>query len=305
MLIAMAGMPFSLGWMLAGSEGGLWSLILVAVLHLLAPNLPPAWVMRLHRAMPLDYRFAAGLHHELSRIARKAGLQWQPELYRIASPALNAFAVGEDGGSAIAVTEGLLRRLSHRELVAVLAHEVSHIRNLDTRSLALSEIFRQVTSAFALLGQTLLILLSLLLAMGEDQVMLYWPAVMLLLFSPVISGLLQLAFSRTREFQADLDAAALTGDPEGLASALYKLNTGARGFLGQLLHPRGAEGRDWLRSHPDSKERIRRLLELVRPVRSYQSANRVGYNSPVFGVPAPYQGLMPREMDFNWRRSQW
>ena len=134
---------------------------------------------------------------------------------------LNAFTVGDREEAVIALTDGMLRRLDLRELAGVLAHEVSHIRNRDLWLMSLADLAGRLTRVMTLLGLGLVIVgLPLWLGGGAQPPVLL---ILLLLFAPQLTVLLQLALSRAREFDADLDAAGLTGDPDGLISALAKL----------------------------------------------------------------------------------
>ncbi|MBF0587740.1 MAG: M48 family metalloprotease [Magnetococcales bacterium] len=163
----------------------------------------------------------------------------------------------------MALWGGVLQRLDRRELTGVLAHEISHIKNGDTRVMTLADLFRRLTLAWSTLGQILFLLMLPIMYLNEAT--LSWIAFGILLAAPSVSVLLQLALSRTREFQADLDAATLTGDPQGLASALRKIEQPKRSLWNRILFPVGAPGNsDWLRTHPNTGERIKRLLELTK-----------------------------------------
>jgi len=117
----------------------------------------------------------------------------------------------------------------------------------------------RVTSLMSFLGQILLfVLIPVSLFTGEGIPLL---AVALLVFAPTISALLQLALSRTREYDADIAAVELTGDPRGLASALSKLERQRGGWMQRLFVMRAP---NWLMTHPSTHERIRRLMELER-----------------------------------------
>jgi heat shock protein HtpX len=171
--------------------------------------------MRLYRARPVSAQEAPALWNAVQALTERAGLPRWPELYYLPSQVMNAFAVGTPVNSAIGLTDGLLRHLDLREIVGVLAHEISHVHNNDLRVMGLADLFSRGTSILSLLGQILLLLnLPLILF---TQVTVNWWAIALLVFAPNLSALAQLALSRTREFDADLNAARLTGDPEGLA----------------------------------------------------------------------------------------
>ncbi len=265
-LLLIGGMMLLLGLtarLLFGDGAFLWTAGMVAVVLLLAPRLSPRIVMRLYRAKPLTVAQAPELVGAVAELAQRAALPQVPALYWIDSPVMNAFAVGHREAAAIAVTRGLLERLAPRELVAVLAHELSHVRNNDMWVMGLADAVSRLTANLSMVGQLMILVNLPLLAMGG--VTLPWSALLLLVFAPLVSTLLQLALSRTREYDADLGAVLLTGDPEGLASALARLEREQGGWIERLLFPEGRNPNpSWLRTHPPTGERIRRLQALAR-----------------------------------------
>jgi heat shock protein HtpX len=176
---------------------------------------------------------------------------------------LNAFATGTPDKAVVGITEGLLRRLSLRELAGVLAHEISHIRNNDLAVMSLADVMTRFTQSLSYLALFLAIFNLPGLLMGESDISL--AALLLLYLAPTLGSLLQLGLSRTREYDADLEGAQLTGDPGGLASALEKLERYQGNFWEDLTLPvpgRRIPQPSLLRSHPPTEERIRRLLAL-------------------------------------------
>ncbi len=261
LLAVMAGFLALLGNLLWGPDGTLMLMAVGLLGVLFNPVVSPRLVMRMYGARPVAPEQAPALHQAVSRLAQRAGLPAAPTLYHVPSQMLNAFAVGNARRSAIAVTDGLLRRLDMRELVGVLAHEVSHIRNNDLWVMGLADMFSQSTRMLSLLGQFLLFVNLPLIMLSQVHV--DWFAVLLLVFAPNLSALMQLALSRTREFDADLNAARLTGDPDGLASALQKIEQAQGGWLERILMPGRREPvPSILRTHPETRDRIARLMEL-------------------------------------------
>ena len=139
------------------------------------------------------------------------------------------------GNAAIGVTDGILRGLNMGELTGVLAHEISHIEHNDIRVMAFADVISRVTSLFSSFGQFLLFINFPLLLVGMRPFS--WFAIILLIAAPTLSGLLQLAISRTREFDAEVGAVRLTGDAEGLASALQKLESYQANMFKRMLMP--------------------------------------------------------------------
>ncbi|HUJ85465.1 MAG TPA: zinc metalloprotease HtpX [Burkholderiales bacterium] len=258
LLAAMAALAGFLGWTLFG-QAGLWAAALGPVLALLGRGGSPDMILRLTRARPLAPEHAPGLYRLAGLLAERARLPRVPRLYRVPAPVLNAFAAGSRDNPAIALTDGLLAGLEPRELAGVLGHELSHLRANDVWVMTLAAVVGRMTSLMSLLGQLLLfILVPVSLFTGQGVPL---AAILLLVFAPTISGLLQLALSRTREFDADIAAVELTGDPGGLASALAKLERQRSGWMQRML---AARAPGWLLSHPSSAERIRRLMQIER-----------------------------------------
>ena len=243
-------------WLLFGITGIVWSFALGAFVLIAGPRFSPAMILRLYRARPLGPRHVPDLWSVLEELARRADLPAVPQLYYVASANMNAFAVGRPQHAAITITDGLLRRLNLRQLAGVLAHEVSHIANEDIRVMALADIVNRLTGILQTIG---LFLLFFGLWQGGRAIL----AAPVLILAPTVGALLQLALSRAREYDADLEAAQLTGDPEGLASALATLER-RQGRMWESFVLPGARVPDpsLLRTHPPAKERIRRLLEL-------------------------------------------
>ncbi|APH70318.1 zinc metalloprotease HtpX [Aquibium oceanicum] len=246
----------------AGGTGVVYALVFGAVSMWMVRRVSPKMVLSMYNARPLTRReFPEGVAL-VEELARRADLPSVPVLHVVPSKLMNAFAVGRREESAIAVTDALVRRMTARELAGVLAHEISHIANEDVKVMAFADMVSRFTSIMSTVGIFTLVLNVLGFAGGyEAQVP--WPAVLILIASPTIGGLLQLALSRTREYDADLNAAILTGDPDGLASALLKLERAQRRIWEGLVLP-GSRMPDAsvLRSHPITEERIRRLMAL-------------------------------------------
>lgn len=261
-MLAILGLSAFLLW---GWSGLVWALLLTGLSLLLAPSVAPEWVMHAYGARPLDpAEFPEG-YALLRRLCARAGLERIPRLYWLPTALLNAFAVGRPDRAAIGLSDGLLRALAPRELAGVLAHELSHVRNDDLWIMGLADVVSRLTSLLSWMGQLLLLVNLPFVLAGE--VVVPWLVVVLLILAPTIVGLLQLALSRAREYDADLDAAALTGDPQGLASALAKLERFQGRYWEEILLPgRRMPIPSLLRTHPPTEERIRRLLDLYEPV---------------------------------------
>ena len=262
LVVVLATLLATVGWLLWGNDGILYMLVFCAVSLVLQPFAGPELVLRLYRAQPIAPGEAPELHTLVERLAARANLPRVPRLYFVDTPIVNAFSVGSRNDAAIALTSGLLARLDPRQITGVLAHEVAHIAHGDVRVMSLADSLTRMTSVLSLTGQILLLVNLPLLLVGAAVV--NWLAVALLVFAPQIAMLVQLGLSRVREYDADLAAVALTGDPEGLASALMAIERAHRGWRAWLFPGWGSPEPSWLRTHPATEDRVRRLLELAR-----------------------------------------
>lgn len=253
-------------WAFGGTAGILYAIIFGGASMWAMRRVSPQMVLKMYKARPVtptEFPLGFRLINELSG---RAGLPVAPKLFVVPSKLMNAFAVGRREDSAIAITDALARNLTARELAGVLAHEMSHIAHGDMKVMALADMVSRFTSVMSTVG-----ILSLVLNLGSfaggggEQVP--WIAVLVLIAAPTVGGLLQMALSRTREFDADLGAATLTGDPDGLASALQKLER-AQGRRWETVFLPGGRIPDpsVLRTHPVTAERVKRLLALKKAV---------------------------------------
>lgn len=250
-----------IGFILADWEGMIWALTLSIILLLVAPKVSPTLVMRMYQAKLLNSSNAWEIHNIVAQLSNRAGLTAIPDIYYIPSSTINAFSVGSKKDPAIGVTDGLLKLLNVREMVAVLAHEISHINQNDMMVMGYADIINRVVSLMALLGLSVLVISLPFYLMGIIYIS--WSAIFILLLSPTLMSLLQLTLSRTREFNADMEAARLTGDPEGLALALQRIERTQGSFLEKIFLPsKTIPEPSVLRTHPEVNERIERLLSI-------------------------------------------
>ena len=259
-----------IAWVVVGTIAGPGLTLLMVgssvLALLLAPSLPKTLLLSAYRARRLTGRdFPQGIRM-VSELARRADLPRVPALYYVPSELPNAFALGDPRDSVICVTDGLLRLLDGRELAGVLAHEVAHVANRDLWIMGVADVLTRAVSLASWIGQLILVLNLPLLLSGAAYVP--WHIPLLLVFSPTLMALLQLALSRTREFDADRAAVDLTGDAEGLALALLKLDRRVGRFWEEMFLPgRRIPEPSLLRTHPPTAERVRRLRALSGPRR--------------------------------------
>ena len=261
LLVSLAALLSLLGWMVVGLQMALILIGAVIVLYWFGPMMSPLVLVKMNSGRRLIPAEAPRLHEMLRRVSLKAGLDRPPSLFYLPTEAMLAFTAGTRDNAVVAISGGMMRRLSRQELTAVLAHEISHIRQDDIRIMALASLAGRFTHLLSVFGHFMLLLSLPMVFMG--QLMISWPAIFLLIFSPTLSSLLQLALSRAREYNADMGAAELMGNPRPLASALAKIERIQQSQLSGLLWPTVARmpQSSWLRTHPPTKERIRRLLE--------------------------------------------
>ncbi|MBF0400451.1 MAG: M48 family metalloprotease [Magnetococcales bacterium] len=289
LLSGMVGILAVLGWMLAGEDGAWWSLILALSIGLFLPGITPSLVLRMSGAQWLHPRRYPDMYRLVTELSLRANLDEVPQLYRIPSATPNAMTVGTRRDASIAISDGLLKLLNRDELAAVFAHEISHIKNGDIRVISTADAFRRLTLAIASLVQLLLMLILPVLIMTGQSIS--WTALLILMAAPSLSALLQLALSRAREFNADLDASTLSRNPLALATALVKIEEYDRRLLRWLGLPFGKPNDlGWLRTHPKTQERVARIMELAsqpssRPM--FQATKRNGYSIPGLHSPWP------------------
>ena len=286
LLAGMVGLLTVCGWLLFGPDGILGVALGAALALVFGRGVSPRMVLRAYGARTLVPDQLPAVFDVLGRLTGRAGLARTPRLFYIRSVLPNAFAVGDREDAVIALTDGMLRRLDLRELAGVLAHEISHIRNRDLWLMSLADLTGRLTRVMTLLGLGLLVV-DLPLWLGGRA---HPPAllIVLLLLAPQLTMLLQLALSRAREFEADLDAVGLTGDPAAMISALVKLEHAQQGLWEQILMPgyRLSEP-SLLRSHPPTAERIARLEALygraAAPSAVVAAASPVDFAGPAAG----------------------
>jgi heat shock protein HtpX len=229
-------------------------------------------VLALHRAQELPPHAAPELHDMVAELARTAGIP-RPRLFLIDDPQPNAFATGRNPAhGVVAVTTGLLDALDSRELRGVLAHELAHIRNRD---ILVATIAAAMASLLTWMAQALSFGALFGGREGNDDDGGDLVGGLLFAFvAPIAATLVQLGISRSREYLADETGARLTGDPEGLASALVRLEgaaevipaatgspaTASLFIVSPLMRP-GPVLRLFA-THPATEERVARLQAL-------------------------------------------
>jgi heat shock protein HtpX len=260
----MAALLSYCGWIVAQWEGILWSLLGGATMLVLARRVPPALVLQAIGARPVARWEAPMLYEILDTLCRRAGLDRTPHLCWIGERFPVAFTIGGGEATTIGLCEVVAREMTAREISGILAHEIIHIRNGDLALMQLAMVVGQLTRMISQIA-FLLVFFSLFLRTVAAPAFPIIP-LLLLAVAPLAVGLLQLTLSRTREGEADLEAAELTGDAQGLASALVKLRRREQMLL-RGRFPTAAPLRvpSLFRDHPATEERIQALLTMPPP----------------------------------------
>lgn len=222
-------------WPPFGRPGVVAALLAVVGIVLLATRIAPSVLMQIYGARPYEAGDLAQLDGITAELSRRAGLPSAPRLYLVPSMVVTAFSFGNSRHFATALTEGLLRRLTTREIAAVLAREIAHAQRGDIVVFGIADWISRCAQGLYYLG-LLFAGLNVLSAIGGGE-RTPWLTVGLMVLAPTLMNLLQLALGRTREFDTDRAAALLTGDPLGVASAVSRLDASPGAPLEDLTPP--------------------------------------------------------------------
>lgn len=265
LVVLTAALMAGMGWLWAGPIGVAIALAVAAMEALLLPAAGPSTILRVLRAYPLPPLYAAELYAISDTLARRAGLPAAPRLFITSSPAVEAMAVaGARDDAAVVLSAGALRHLSPREMAGVLGHEISHLAAGDVRLFRLVGAMAASVRTMGVAGVAFV-----LVAAALDGLM---PGTTLFLLAfiagPLIATLAEAGLWRLREYAADDGAVSLTGDAQGLATALHHIETLHGNPLWRVLRglrrsPDSAPAP--LRSHPQTRDRIARLLSKTGP----------------------------------------
>lgn len=265
-----------LGLSVAGRYGLMLSFFLSFLMIVFYPAIKPSVIARFYGATYVSAKEAHVLYSYLEELSKRAELEKAPSIYLINTDAMAAFTIGRSKDSIIVLSRGLIDGLELPETVSVLAHEIAHILNNDLWLMSITDIISRVAAMLSLIGQILIMIYLPIFLLKESHVP--WVAIAILIFSPLVISLLQLSFSRVREYDADVTSAYLTGETKNLASALQKIEYGERGLFGMVFFPAKKENSPSLfRTHPDTGERIRRLAQIelppdIKPIKFEQHA---------------------------------
>lgn len=268
LMAAMTAIVMLLGWMMGGQGGAVIALLIAGGGNLFALWNSDKMVLRQQGAVELTPQQGGDLYALTAALAERAGLP-MPKLYLLPTEQPNAFATGRNpDNAAVAVTQGLLRGLNREELAGVIAHELAHIKHRDTLTMTVTA---TMAGAIAMMGN------MLLFTGGRQGRGGGIGAILAMVLAPLAAGMVQMAISRSREYEADREGAAICGQPMALASALAKISRIAGRTMNVpaernpasaamfIINPLGALRMDNLfATHPPVEERIARLRTMAR-----------------------------------------
>jgi len=272
LLAAMTALFAGVGYLIGRGPGMAFALLFAGGMNLFSYWNADKIVLKMYRAQPVDEQHPNAVVRnyvaDVRQMARDAGLP-QPQVAIIPNDQPNAFATGRNpDNAAVCATTGLLDMLTREEVRGVMAHELAHVKNRDTLIMTVTATIAGAIAALANFA---------LFFGGNDRER---PGgvigtIALMLLAPMAAGLVQMAISRGREYEADRVGAEIAGDPQALASALQKIDAYARRITNQtaernpasgqmfIINPLAGRGADNLFStHPATGNRVRALMEL-------------------------------------------
>ncbi len=269
LMAALTGIFLVVGFLLGGGPGMLIAFIFAAGTNLFAYWNSDKMLLSMYGARPVDETSAPELVHLVRQLSGQAGIP-MPKVYIVDNPQPNAFATGRDPEhAAVCVTSGLLGDVNAEELAGVLAHELGHVKHRDTLTMTITA---TMAGAISMLAN-----FAFFLGGGRRNNPLGFAGMLLvMLLAPIAAVLVQMAISRSREFEADKAGAEISGRPLWLASALQHIDNAAQRidneeaeqnpatahmFIVNPLHSGGLSG--LFSSHPSTEERVARLRAMA------------------------------------------
>jgi heat shock protein HtpX len=267
LMAAMTALFMAIGALLGGQQGAIIAFVFAFAMNIFAYWNSDRMVLRYYRAQPADDATSPGLTALVAQLAGNAGIP-MPKVYVFENDQPNAFATGRNPDhAAVAVSTGLLKRLGMAEVAGVLAHELAHIKHRDTLTMTITA---TLAGAIGMLGN-----MAMFMSAGNGRRN-PLAGLLVMIFAPLAAALVQMAISRTREFEADRAGAEICGRPLWLAEALEKISGHAKAidniqaennpasahmFIINPLHLRNING--LFASHPPTAERVQRLRAMA------------------------------------------
>ena len=274
LMVFMTLLLVFVGAAIGGRSGMIFAFAIATIMNFGSYWFSDKIVLRMYRAQPVSEAEAPELYAIVRTLVQKASMP-MPKVYIIPEETPNAFATGRNPEHAVvAVTQGIMRLLSREELSGVIAHELAHIRHRDMLT---GTIVATIAGAISMLAQ--MAQWAMLFGGGsrrdDDEGGSPIAALVMMIVAPIAAMLVQMAISRTREYDADAGGAKIAGNPTGLANALLKLEKGnevipmadakpatAHMFIVNPLHGGGLM--KLFSTHPPIAERVKRLNEMAR-----------------------------------------
>jgi heat shock protein HtpX len=272
LLLVMTLLFLTVGYVLGGQGGLIIAFVVALGMNLFSLYKSDRLVLRMHQAQEVDARTGGELYAMVADLAQRAELP-MPRVAIMRNPQPNAFATGRNPeNSTVAVSTGLLELLSKEEIAGVVAHELAHIKNRDTLTMTAAASFGGAISMIAQYLQ-----FGVLFGRGSGSRFGWLGFIFAAVVAPLSAMLVQMAISRSREYQADRLGALIVGRPDWLASALVRIHDAARRirnnpaeahrstahmFIVNPLIDRG--GDNLFTTHPSIENRIAALEELAR-----------------------------------------
>jgi heat shock protein HtpX len=268
LMAAMSALFMVAGQALGGQNGMVMALVMALGMNFFAYWFSDKMALKMSRARQVSSAEAPELHSMIEHLAARAGLP-KPRVYIMPGDTPNAFATGRNPEhAAVAVTEGLIRLLKRDELEGVLAHELAHIKNRDILISSIAAVMAGAISYLATMAQWAMIFGGGRSndEEGGDSLI---GSIAMMIIAPMAAMLIQMAISRSREYLADATGAEICGNPQGLASALKRLEECNRQLPMQvnpataqmyIVNPLNGQTISKLFStHPPIQERVKRL----------------------------------------------
>ncbi|HUT49277.1 MAG TPA: zinc metalloprotease HtpX [Alphaproteobacteria bacterium] len=282
LLAAMTALFMGIGFLLGGQTGMIIAFLIAGGMNLWAYWNSDKAVLRMYGAREVDAASAPALYDMVRRLAANAGLP-MPKVYIMENPQPNAFATGRNPeNAAVAVTTGLMQTVTKEELAGVIAHELAHVRHHDT---LLMTVTATIAGAISMLAN-----FAMFTGGGRSNNnggvgMIGGLALMIL--GPLAAGLVQMAISRTREFEADRGGAEISGAPLSLASALEKI-AGAAHRIPNMTAERNPASAHMFIINPLSGFRVDKLFS-THPATEDRVARLVAMSKTLLGGDEPAQ----------------
>jgi heat shock protein HtpX len=265
LLAAISGLLIAVGGAIGGARGALMFGLISGAMNFFSYWFSADIVLRTSGAHEIQREDDPQLFNMIARVAESSGMP-MPRVYTIDSPQPNAFATGRNPQhAAVAVTSGIRAMLTDRELIGVLGHEMAHVKNRDILT---SSVVATIASAISTISWMAMWFGGSRDERGGNPL----AGLLAIIVAPIAATLIQLAISRTREYEADADGARVVGDPEALASALAKMQMGAQRIplavpesTAHLYIVNPLSGRQMaglFSTHPPIEERIERLRRM-------------------------------------------